>query len=557
MNTSRIMEFAGALTLPDASVEFKTDNVPLRNLFDKAENLAAGNVRIFPPDFQVLIESAGYSRLYTETQPMGGEMYAKRNLRVALNNQLLFMLCQRADGRLSGGIFPPPENLDWRKDQYCRWASPEWLEEFGLLADFGHFQGNALPYPAFKLYYLIGKPEEYLRILAESLEAFDAYLWKTRDPYNEGVLQTWCLWDTGEDNCSRFGGSPNCWPHDYPPDGEHTPDPGNLEDRAQYYPRSHVPEDAGKESVIVPFRSMDMMAYSYDNRAVLAMISEELGDGKADYWKEQAEKVRASFKEHLWRPGRGAAFDRDRNNEFMDVLIHNNLRCMWHGMFDQEMADEFVSRHLFNPEEFFTPVPLPSIAANNPLFRNALHNDWSGTPQGLTWQRLVRALENYGKFSELTRLGRIFMEVVGNAGVFVQQYDAFNPENPVPEQEKKRNGYGPTVLTFLELVSRFHGIHVEKETVYWSGLSDGCANRYLQRFGKQTYELKNDGETFTALINDEEKFTCSSGVRVCSDVNGVPGKIVGIDTAEHEVSFCFDSIKRKVNVKPNQIVSLK
>jgi len=29
-------------------------------------------------------------------------MYAKRNPRVALNNQLLFMLCQRTDGRLPG-----------------------------------------------------------------------------------------------------------------------------------------------------------------------------------------------------------------------------------------------------------------------------------------------------------------------------------------------------------------------------------------------------------------------------------------------------------------------
>lgn len=28
----------------------------------------------------------------------------------------------------------------------------------------------------------------------------DGYLWSVRD----GCLETWCVWDTGEDNCARF-----------------------------------------------------------------------------------------------------------------------------------------------------------------------------------------------------------------------------------------------------------------------------------------------------------------------------------------------------------------
>ena len=34
-------------------------------------------------------------------------------------------------------------------------------------------------------------------------------------------------------------------------------------------------------------------------------------------------------------------------NRFMDTLIHNNLRAMYHGLFDSEMALRFVREHPF------------------------------------------------------------------------------------------------------------------------------------------------------------------------------------------------------------------
>ncbi len=555
MNRARILELTENIELPEAGVEFASEDQTLKNLFDKAESLALKNIKQFAPKFQVMVEGGGYTRIYTETQPMGGEMYAKRNLRVALNNQLLFMLCQRNDGRLPGGIIPTPTMENWQEDQVYMWMSADWTD-LELVAGFEQLQGNALPGPAFKMYYLIGKSKEYLEILAECLEAFDAYLWRTRDPFDEGVLQSWCEWDTGEDNCVRFDGSPTRWPHDYPPVGKNTPDPGNPEHRRLYYMWSHVPEDSGIDSVIIPFRSMDMMAYSYDNRATRAMISKELNDGKAEYWWNQAEKVRKSFKENLWRPEKGAAYDKDRNNEFMDVLTHNNLRCMWYGLFDQEMAEEFVSRHLLNPEEFFTPFPLPSIAVNDPMFRNITNNNWSGPCQGLTWQRLIRALENYGMYSELTMFGRKFIATIKKIGVFAQQFDPFDTENPITEKEKKRNGYGPCLLAFNEYISRFFGVHVERDVIHWSGLTDSGKTEYVQRFGDKTYKLKNNGETFTASINGMEKFTCSTGVRICTDMDGKPLRIVGIDTVPHQVSFNSKNINRTIEVNPNQIISL-
>ncbi len=542
-----------AMDLPQSGVSFHFADAQLQELMTRAETQAAANIVPMCPSMSALVEGGGYPHIWVETQPMGGEMYAKRNLRVALNNQLFFLLCQRGDGRLPGCIIPTSRlQPDWWRDPVYRYSSAEW-EPLGLVADFGQLQGNALPYPAFKMYYLAGKPEGYLQLLAECVEAYDAYLWKTRDPYNEGVLQIWCLWDTGEDNCHRFGGSPNRWPHDYPPDGEATPNQSGEEDRIKYY--QWCSERQLCEPIQVPMRSMDMMAFSHECRATRALISDVLGDGRGDYWREQAAQVRRALKRHLWRPEKGAAFDKDRDNRWMDILIHNNLRCMHYGAFDQEMADEFIRRHLLNPEEFLTPVPLPSIAVNDPVFFCDTDNNWSGQPQGLTWQRAIRALENYGRYAELTLLGRLFLKAMKAAGVFPQQLDPFHPEAPAKDYQGP-GGYGPIILAVMEYVAKFYGIGIERDRVQWSGLPDGGAVEYTQRLGEKTYALRNDGRCFTASVNGEECFQCTAGVRVVTGMDGVPMEIVGIDTVAHEVCLQAGAARHSLRVEPNQIWSL-
>ncbi|HEY3333048.1 MAG TPA: hypothetical protein VGK19_23650 [Capsulimonadaceae bacterium] len=540
-----------AIDVPRTSVAFRCDDDKISALMAKAEALAAANIVQFSPDMKALIEGGGYSSVYTETQPMGGEAYAKRDVRLGLNNQLLFMMCQRADGRLSGRVISLGQRdmSGWRTDPVYVYSDGDW-ESIGLLADFGQLQGNALPHPAFKMYFLAGKPAGYLDLLAETLEAFDDYLWRTRDPDGEGVLQSYCVWDTGEDNSARFGGSPNRWPHDYPPMGEHTPRQDDEGDKLKYY--QWCSERELTEKIKMPFRSMDMMAYSYENRAVRALISDETGDGKADAWRAKADEVRQALRKHLWRPERGAAFDKDRNGEWMDTLIHNNLRCMYYGVFSQDMADEFIQRHLLNPDEFLTPVPLPSIAVNDPLFMNIPDNNWGGQVQGLTFQRLVRAMENYGRYAELTFIGRKILAALKAANLLTQQFDPFDAVNPAKDN-KGREGYGPTVLAFMDYVARFYGIHIERDTVMWTGLTDAGSVEYTQVFGDETYTLRNDGSTITASVNDAPVFKCSCGVRVHTDMAGAVTATVGVDTVAHQVTLNMGDIVHKLTVEPNQI----
>ena len=107
------------------------------------------------------MEGGGYEKIWLETQPMGGEMYAKRHMTAALSNQLLFMRAQRADGRLAGSIQHLPDDT----------VEPQ----------FNKLQGFCFPWSALNMYYLSGRNGDYLAQLADCLRRFDAYLWRWRD----------------------------------------------------------------------------------------------------------------------------------------------------------------------------------------------------------------------------------------------------------------------------------------------------------------------------------------------------------------------------------------
>ena len=119
--------------LPETKVSFSCKNEILQRVYDAAEEKCRHNLKRFGED-PVLVEGGGYEKIWLETQPMGGEMYALRNLEAAKNNTLLFMRHQRADGRLPGSI-------------QCADGVIE--------PQFNKYQGFCFPFPALNLYYLL------------------------------------------------------------------------------------------------------------------------------------------------------------------------------------------------------------------------------------------------------------------------------------------------------------------------------------------------------------------------------------------------------------------
>ena len=452
------------MNLMTTAVEFQTDSSLLQRLYSEAERKLKENVRDFAGR-RVLVEGGGYQKIWLETQPMGGEMYAKRDMEAAVNNQLLFMECQREDGRLPGSIT---------------------VENGKIEPQFNKVQGFCFPAPALNMYYWMGRDEKYLHLLYHALERFDSWLWSERDSDGDGCLESWCVYDTGEDNAKRYGDAPCWWEASEPPKGYQ----------------------------VVPINSMDFMSFSYTARDTLCKISSILHNGQQETWRRQAKQVSDKIRSYLWLEERGACFDRDKHGKRMDTLLHNNLRCMYFGSFSQDMADRFVKEHLLNPAEFWTPFPLPSVAINDPLYDNASNNSWSGQPQGLTWQRAIRALENYGYEPLVTKLGYRLFAALQEDCVFPQQFD--------PQTGKRQgdvDGYGPVMLAVLEYVSHMYGVHMEGGELWWSAVG-GAKSEYTQRWNGNAYTLRCNGARAEGMINGHSVWTDEAGYRIVTDIHG-------------------------------------
>lgn len=529
--------------VPKSGVTFKTSDRKLQRLYDEAEKKAQWNIADFG-QYKVLVEGAEYKNVWLETQPMGGTMYGKRNLEVARNNIQIFMDYQREDGRFPGMLH---YNSDKPSVYYSNLPGTIHSKNEKLTVHYGWFQGYCFPMPAFELYFWLNKDRKYLEQLYITLEKFDQYLWKTRDSDNDGCLETWCICDTGEDGSTRFNGTIWAWPYDYAPSGDAIRKLSEKERKAI----GITGENIGKvDEFPTPMESMDVMSYSYSGRDVLALISKELGNGREAYWREKANEVRAKLKSTLWDARRHACYDRDKDNQVMDILTHNNLRCMYFGSFDQQMADEFVRYHLLNPKEFWTTMPLPSIAANDPWFRNISGNNWSGQPESLTIQRSIRALENYGHYAELTMIGQKFLKSVGDSLKFTQQFDPFTGTIT-----KNLDGYGPSILASLEFISRMYGVHLTQDRIFWSCLNTREDYEYEQTWGDRVFRLKTKGTQVICSVNGDEVFSFSKGIRVISDLSGKIVEVAGIEKKKQKAKLTCNGKTRLLTVVPNATYS--
>lgn len=515
------------------NVEFRTSNIQLQLIFDSAEYKAKWNKADFG-DYKVLVEGAGYLNVWLETQPMGGNMYAKRNVRRALDNQLIFMDHQREDGRLPGAISYSAGKTEGR---------------------FGELQGNFLPIEAFEVYFWIGEDRSYLERLYKTLKNYDDYLWRHRDSNGNSCLEIWGSGDTGEDHSTRFGDSYHAWMFTFPPTYENlknlsVEDSIRLVDDMVNSAFLQGKSKNLKYNSPMPIESMDMMSYSYGNRDILHQISKILQNGEEHYWQEKATEVKNKIRDYLWNDEKHACFDRDKYDNEMPTLTHNNLRCMYFGSFSQDMADRFVKYHLMNPEAFWTPMPLPSIAINDPLFRNIPGNNWSGQPQGLTYQRSIRALENYGYYAELTLIGLKFLDAIGETYRFTQQFDPF-----LKNLGEGLDGYGPSILTSLEFISRFYGISIIRDKIYWSCLDDSHDYYYSQEIGSSVYSLKTEGDTVYCMKDGNLLFSFSKGARIVTDRNGTIMEVIGIENEDKQIMIKTHSKTDSLLIKPNLVIT--
>ena len=203
----------------------------------------------------------------------------------------------------------------------------------------------------------------------------------------------------------------------------------------------------------------------------------------------------------------------------------------FYSMVKPEDIPEIVSEHLLNPAEFWTRLPLPSVAANDPAFRNAPENNWSGLCEGLTFQRAILALERYGHHKLVTRLGKKLMQAVIDGGyVFTQQFDPFTgkPSRVCPDTKEPlppdadgatQDAYGPTLLAVLEYIAHIWGVTMVRGQM-WFSLGSGAPFTCGLTWGAHAYCIESDGQAARVLVDGVEKARSACGMRLITDQAG-------------------------------------
>lgn len=377
--------------------------VPPSELEKLRERAYAGLERNCVPVFgsggkRVLTEGGIYTGIWLECGPHESLTLAPFLPEVALMSHRIFYLHQREDGQFPAYILGDRAGYS-QIQQVVPIAATAW--ELARMTGSGSF-------------------------LQESYEAcsrWEKWLVRHRDPRGLDLLEAWCEYDTGHDNSPRWKSVPKLCPRE---EARNCPDG------------------------VMPRFAPDLSATLYGMRIALAEMADALGrkEEQAEYCAA-AERTRRNIGKYCFDPEREFYFDRIPGSGFCGIVGDAGLRVLGEHVPSQVVADRIFRRYILNPEAFWTPYPLPSIAANDPEFMYPpCLNCWGGASQALAALRTLRYFEFYGYGKELRILMTRWLEAILRTSGFQQQMDPFTGEFSTSP------GYSPCMCVALEFGAR-------------------------------------------------------------------------------------------------------
>ncbi|XLZ72923.1 alpha-glucosidase [Massilia sp. SR12] len=184
-------------------------------------------------------------------------------------------------------------------------------------------------------------------------------------------------WESGMDNAARFGFI----------------EPGALQ---RYADKTHggdlaaarrdwqvrVVENHDSKGKLLGYsidqESVDLNAFLYREKLILADIAQALGDARAAAdWRAQAGKLRALVNASFFDQASGFYYDRQLGGKLLTMRGRGpeGWTALWAGAAEQPQADAVIAKML-DPAEFATAVPMPTAAVSNPSYAPDIY--WRG-----------------------------------------------------------------------------------------------------------------------------------------------------------------------------------
>jgi hypothetical protein len=364
-----------------------------------------------------------------------------------------------------------------------------------------------------------------------SCSRWDAWLRKYRDTRHTGLCEGFCTFDTGHDNSPRWAGIPNRCPDD----------------------------DARKCPPILslPRLCPDLSATVYGGRISLAAMARTLGkNSEADHWLELAAAIRKAILDRLYDPADAAFYDLDAQNQFVRIRSDIISRVLDEHVVDQSLFEKMYLRQIHNPNAFWAPYPLPSIALDDPHFvRPIPRNSWGGASQALTALRAPRWMEHYGRPADLAHLMRQWMNAFLRAPDFRQQLDPLTgdfTDGPA--------GYSPAALVLIDFTWRLSGVRKVGDLLEWNIRPPEAATRatFRRRVDPTlNAEIRYESGRAELRLNDRPIVTTNSVVRLLTTQSGELRSAAGIAPQASPIALRTPiSQPRTFTVEPNSTVNL-
>lgn len=189
--------------------------------------------------------------------------------------------------------------------------------------------------------------------------------------------------------------------------------------------------------------AVDLNCYIVNDMRHLALIGRELGlDDEAAEWDKRASLIADRINASLWDARTGFYYDRLPNGRLLMIKTEAGFTPLFAGICDCSRAAALVE-HLTNPDEFWRPFPISSVAADEPTFSD---NMWRGP----TWVNfnyfLIDCLGLYGR-SDIARELRIrTLEQIARwyeaDGLIYEFYDSEGVTDPAFLHRKAHGGPG-------------------------------------------------------------------------------------------------------------------
>jgi hypothetical protein len=141
-------------------------------------------------------------------------------------------------------------------------------------------------------------------------------------------------------------------------------------------------------------KGVDSNVYIYELKKVLSAIGNILGKAsEAKRWDEESQKTKGAILKYMWDAKNGIFSDVDP----AETMKHTGIKaavCFYPYMTDIVDGRHIpgLKSHLFNPNEFWTPYPVPSTSVNDPYFSE--FGEWKGKRMNCPWNGRVWPMTN-------------------------------------------------------------------------------------------------------------------------------------------------------------------